>query len=346
MRVLHVLQSTHFSGAENVVCQIIKMFENDKDIEMAYTSQDGSIRSALEERNITFFPMKELCHKELKNVVNNFKPDVIHGHDIRGSIEASRFAGSARIIHTIHGNDLRMRKLSSKSVLYYASALKASHIFWVSKTCLNEYYFYNRVKGKSSILYNVIDTQSVLDKCRIDLNTYNYDAIFIGRIAYPKNPQRLVSVFAKVVEKNPNFKAAIVGTGDLEDTTKKIVDQYGIQNNVDFLGFLANPYKVLSDSKIMVMTSDWEGTPIVALEALALGKPIVSTPTDGMCDIVENGVNGFCEHSEELLADRIIQLLSDHELYEKFCAAQRKKSIEINNTTIYKKRIGEVYGIQ
>lgn len=43
MRVLHLLQSSRFSGAENVVCQIIKMFENDKAITMAYCSRDGQI---------------------------------------------------------------------------------------------------------------------------------------------------------------------------------------------------------------------------------------------------------------------------------------------------------------
>ena len=53
MRIIHLLQSSKFSGAENVVCQIISMMEND-DVEMAYCSCDGQIREALSERNIKF----------------------------------------------------------------------------------------------------------------------------------------------------------------------------------------------------------------------------------------------------------------------------------------------------
>lgn len=44
---------------------------------------------------------------------------------------------------------------------------------------------------------------------------------------------------------------------------------------------------------MMIMTSLWEGTPMCALEALAMGIPIVSTPVDGLCDLIENGKNGF-----------------------------------------------------
>ena len=57
MKILHLLQSNRFSGAENVVCQIIRMFENEPNIEMVYCSRDGQIREALNERNINYFKM-------------------------------------------------------------------------------------------------------------------------------------------------------------------------------------------------------------------------------------------------------------------------------------------------
>lgn len=346
MKILHVLQSSHFSGAENVVCQIIKMFENNDDIEMAYTSKDGTIRKALEDRNIRFFPMKTLCHDEFKPIVAEYKPDIIHGHDIRGAIEASRFSHQAKVIHTIHGNDIRMRKLSAKSFLYLVSALKAKHIFWVSKSCLKQYKFHCAVKSKSSILYNVVDPNAVIQKSKLDLNSYNYDVIYIGRIAYPKNPQRLMKVLSIIANSRPQFRAAIIGKGELEEITKKLAEEYRITENVDFLGFMSNPYKVLSDSKIMLMTSDWEGTPMVALEALALGKPIVSTPTDGISDIIQNGINGFCENDEALLAKRIIDLLTDNKLYGLLSEAQLEKNKEVNNVHFYKKQIEKAYGIK
>lgn len=60
MKILHMLQSDRFSGAENVVCQIITSMRADSDIDFIYCSRDGQIREALAERNITFAPLKEI----------------------------------------------------------------------------------------------------------------------------------------------------------------------------------------------------------------------------------------------------------------------------------------------
>ena len=59
MKVLHLLQSDRFSGAENVVCQIIGMMKNEPNIEMVYCSSDGPIRDALAERKIKFVPLEK-----------------------------------------------------------------------------------------------------------------------------------------------------------------------------------------------------------------------------------------------------------------------------------------------
>ena len=89
MRVLHLLQSSRFSGAGNVVCQIIKMFENDNALTMAYCSRDGQIRSSLEEKNIKFYPINDLNVAEVKRVINEYKPNIIHAHDMRASVIAA-----------------------------------------------------------------------------------------------------------------------------------------------------------------------------------------------------------------------------------------------------------------
>lgn len=337
MRVLHVLNTNRFSGAENVVCQIIDMFKGDSDIDMAYASPDGKIRDALLERNITFFPMSKLCHSELNRIVNEYKPDVIHGHDIRGAYQASRFSHKAKIIHTIHGNDLQMRKVSVKSMLYYWAAKKAAHIFWVSKTCLEQYKFYDLIKDKSSLLCNVVNEDAVAKKSASDLNNYEYNVVYIGRIAYPKNPQRLMKVLKLAIGKKSSINAAIVGTGDFETETKEIAKKYKIEDHVHFLGFQSNPLKILASSKVMIMTSDWEGTPMVALEATALGIPIVSTPTDGMCDVIDDGGNGYLSNDDEVLATKLVEIVEQEQLFKSLSDNAKNRSRKINNVQRYKK---------
>ena len=68
MKVMHVLNSRIYSGAEKVVCQIIKAFRGD--VEMVYCSPDSDIvRQMLAEQDVTFLPMKEMSTAELKRVI-------------------------------------------------------------------------------------------------------------------------------------------------------------------------------------------------------------------------------------------------------------------------------------
>lgn len=340
-KVLHVLNSNRFSGAENVVCQIIKMFE--KDVEMVYVSRDGEIRDTLADKGIRFCPVTQLSYGELKRVIEEYHPDIIHGHDIRACIAITPFSHRAELIHTIHGNDVRMRKLTAKSILYWISTWKASHIFWVSRTCLEQFRFCENVRKKSTVLYNVINPAGVLEKYNQDTNDYMYDAIYLGRLCYPKNPQRFVEVIKLAVEKKPDLSAAIVGTGEFEVEVKELCKKYHLENNIDFIGFKKNPYKILGSSKVLVMTSDWEGTPMVSLEAMALGIPIISTPTDGMKDIVECGENGFLSEDVDVLAERLVQVISDDVLWSQMSEEQKRRSEEINNIKNYKNSLLKAY---
>lgn len=311
MKVLHLLQSNHFSGAENVVCQIIGMVKDDPNIEMLYCSRDGQIREALAERNISFAPIAELSVKELKRVIRDQRPDIIHAHDMRASFIAALSSGKIPLVSHIHNNSFDSRGLSIKSILYLFAAIKAKHIFWVSQSAFNGYAFHKLFHKKSSVLYNIIDTDALYERMNADRNTYDYDIIYVGRLTYPKNPQRLMFVFQKIVEHLPNVKIAVVGSGDLEDETKKLCKELDLQTNVEFLGFQSNPLKMLHDSKVMIMTSRWEGTPMCALEAMALGVPIVSTPTDGLKDLVINGETGYLCEEDELLASACCKIVID-----------------------------------
>lgn len=342
MKVLHMLQSDRFSGAENVVCQIISMCKGDK-VSFAYSSQDGQIREALEERGIEFHPIKKMSVSEFRRVINEVNPDIIHAHDMGASFFASLACGKIPLISHIHNNAYNSRGISPKSILYYFAAEKAKHIFWVSKSSFEGYAFHKSFENKSTVLYNIIDVDALKEKMLLDKNKYNYDLVFLGRLTYPKNPQRLTEILELVVKKLPQVKMAIIGTGDLEEEIKSLAAEKGLSDNISFLGFQSNPLKILNDSKIMLMTSRWEGTPICALEAMALGVPIVSTPTDGLADLITDGNNGFLSDDNQALADRIIEILENEVLYNELSKNQSLFAIEYNNKEKYKNSVLNSY---
>lgn len=343
MKILMVLSSDRFSGAENVVCQIINMFRNKDGIEFVYCSCDGDIKNALAEKNITFAPMSDITVGELKRVIGEVKPDVIHAHDMRASFISAKACGKIPMISHIHNNAFDARKISPKSVAYLLAAKKASHIFWVSNSSLEGYKFRNAVAKKSDVLYNIIDVNELYQRMLGDSGEYAYDITYLGRLSYPKNPQRLMTVFAKLVAKKPDVKIAVIGTGDLEEETKALAKELGIEKNIDFLGFRSNPTKILHSSRVMIMTSRWEGTPMCALEAMALKVPIVSTPVDGLKDLVINGETGYLSDNDDELADRIYDILSDCELHKRLSENIYEKALKYNDIEIYRDRIYNEY---
>lgn len=342
MKVLHLLYSNSFSGAENVVCQIINMMK-DEDIEMAYCSRDGQIREALKERNIEFYPIKKLSVNEVRRVISIYRPDIIHAHDMHASFIASLACRKIPFVSHIHNNAFDSRTINIKSVAYAVAAMNAKCIFWVSRSAFNEYKFHNCFKKKSRVLYNIIDINQLYEKMEMDTAEYGCDVIYIGRLTFEKNPQRLIKVLKLAIKIKPDLTAAIVGTGELENEIKKLVDEYGIENNIIFKGFQPNPLKMLHDSKVMIMTSRWEGTPMCVLEAMALGVPVVSTPTDGIKDLIHNGENGYLSDNDEELATQLVRIVEDNAEQMRLSEKQVADAKEYNRTDLYRDTIMSVY---
>lgn len=343
MKVLHLLQSSRFSGAENVVCQIINMIDNNDDIEMLYCSCDGQIRDALNERDIKFLPISNLTVKEVKRIIKEYKPDLIHAHDMRASFIGALACGNIPIISHIHNNNFDSRGISLKSIAYLYAALKAKHIFWVSDSSYEGYNFHNLFKKKSEILYNIISIDNLYSKMALDNNNYDYDIVYLGRITEQKNPLRLMKICKEIVDQLPCVKIAVIGTGDLEGDTHKEAERLQLGSNVTFLGFQSNPYKVLHDSKLMIMTSLWEGTPMCVLEAMSLGVPVVSTPTDGVKIVVDNGNTGYLDETDEGLVNSCKAILTDKNLRENMSDASIKRATELMDIETYKTKILEAY---
>ena len=236
MKVMHLLNSRIYSGAEKVVCQIIKSFRDD--VEMVYCSPDSEIvRQMLAEQNVTFLPMEKMCTAELKRVIAQQKPDLIHAHDMRASFFAALCCGRIPLVSHIHNNAYDARGLSPKTVAYLLAGFKAKHILWVSNSSYEGYAFHKLFAKKSSVLYNIIDTEAIFDKKAQDENTYDYDMIYVGRLTFQKDPQRLMRLCARLKESKPDLKVAIVGTGELEEVVKQLCEELNIQENVHFLGF-------------------------------------------------------------------------------------------------------------
>lgn len=342
MKVMHVLNSRIYSGAEKVVCQIIHAFQGE--VEMVYCSPESDIvRKMVEGQGVTYLPMKTMSVSELSRVIREQKPDLIHAHDMRAGFFSALCCGNIPLVSHIHNNAYDARGLSPKTVGYLLAGFRAKHIFWVSQSSFDGYAFHKLFARKSSVLYNVIDTDEIYTKLSQDSNTYDYDLIYVGRLTYQKNPQRLLRLCARLKESKPDLKVAIVGTGELEEELKTLSQELNLEDTVHFLGFQPNPIKMVAGSKAMILTSRWEGTPMCALEAMALGTPVVSTPSDGMKDLLTDGVSGYLTESDEQMAEDLLKIFTQPEHRQLLAENARKKFDSLNDGEAYKRAIWTVY---
>ena len=342
-RIIHLLSSSVFSGAENVVCQIISVLKDDYNF--IYSSPDGPIKETLEERGIEYVPIKALSINSIKKIIKTYNPDIIHAHDIKAGIYASLGAigTGVKLVSHVHVNNDNMSRFNVKTLLFLIASIRFKHIFWVSSSCFDNYYFKRCVQKKSSVLTNVMDKEDIIKRSKIDTNSVGYDIVYVGRLTYQKNPERLLCVFRKIIDMIPDVRIGVVGNGDMYEQTKSMAQNMGLDNNVVFYGFHPYPLGILSKSKVMIMTSRFEGLPMSVLEAMALGVPIVSTPVDGLKDVICSGKEGFLDDDDNKLASYICRLLNDEEYRRELANNAIDKFDKICNLSKYKQSIDEEY---
>lgn len=141
IKVLHLLQSDKFSGAENVACKIIEMFNDDTNFEMAYCSKSGQISDVLQKKGIMYYPMSNLSIREVKRVVDLFEPDIIHAHDASASVISSMLSKRYPILSHMHSNPPWIKKMGKNSILYFISSLRFRNVLTVSSSIMEEYVF-------------------------------------------------------------------------------------------------------------------------------------------------------------------------------------------------------------
>ncbi|MDQ1588393.1 MAG: CDP-glycerol glycerophosphotransferase [Microbacteriaceae bacterium] len=100
--------------------------------------------------------------------------------------------------------------------------------------------------------------------------------VSVGRLSPEKNQARLIRAFAKVHASNPATRLVIVGNGALEDDLGALIRKLGLEGSAILTGQQRNPHAIMAAADCFVLSSDYEGQPMVILEALVLDLPIVT----------------------------------------------------------------------
>lgn len=343
--VLHVLNTGSYSGAENVAITIIESFRKFgfDDFDFVYVSLEGSIKDVLNEKNIRFEPVKNMSLREVRRVIRKYCPDIIHAHDFTASIVCAFVTGGIPLISHIHNNSPWIKKYCINSFVYGLSCLKYKYILGVSNSVFDEYVFGKYIQNKTKVIGNPVDIQKIREKAYSAEDKSSYDIVFLGRLSEAKNPIGFVDIIEKVAERIPDITAVMIGSGELESEVANRIRAKKLSKNITIKGFMSNPYGILKASKFLCMPSKWEGYGLAAIEALALGKPVVTSPVGGLMEIVNSSCGDLCEDNKTFV-DSIISYIYNNEIYEKKSFSANKRAEELDNIQFYIKKIGKIYG--
>jgi len=286
------------------------------------------------------------AYKEIKAIIKNFKPDIIHTHASKaGAIgrSAGIAYGKAKLVHTFHGHVFHSYFGSFKTNIYKnverALALKTDKIVAISQRQKLELSKKHKICAEDKI--EVIPLGFDLDKFQFGQKekrasfrkkySIEDDEIaigIIGRLVPIKNHRFFINAIKELTLKsNKKVRAFIVGDGEERENLKNYTTALGL----DFLnGDFKNGMKATVHFTSWVKEVDWvnagldiialsslnEGTPVSLIEAQASGRPIISTKVGGVSDIVKSNKTAMLVPAENqnLFNEKLIELVEDENL--------------------------------
>ncbi len=171
--------------------------------------------------------------------------------------------------------------------------------------------------------------------------------IFVGRIVEQKGLVVLFESLQQLLPKYPDLHLTVVGDGPDRRLLTDRAAAMGLEANVEFVGARSQGEvaELLARSDVFVIPSYAEGVPVVVMEALGSGLPVVATFVGGMAELVEDSTNGFLVRpgDPDQLAARIGDLVGDPELRSRLGRAGRDRVIEHFDSSIEARRLGQLF---
>lgn len=340
IKVLHVLKSSIYSGAENVAITIINHL--DEEFEAAYLATSGEIEVVLKREGIPYYLLDTYSRQNIAGVIAKYQPDIVHAHDFTATVLCAMVRGRFRLISHLHYDPPWTRKWNIKTFLYTWKAAKVSKILVVSAKSYENMVFADRLHHKCEVVGNPIDIDRILKLANEAEPVEAFDLLFIGRLVEQKNPQRFLGIVKKLKDGGKPLKCIILGEGQLWEECEALIVQYGLQDQVKLLGFRKNPYVYMKAAKLLCMTSRWEGYGLVVLEANIVGIPAISTYTSGTAEILGEIASEMCETDEEFV-NKIQNVFENKVEYERLKHMARERVQKLQSIDEYIERINTIY---
>jgi len=330
MRVLEVIADGAPGGGTTHVLQVLRGLRDAFDLRLV--TQDGSYlleeaaRFGVPAAGIDFFASRldPRVPFRLRRIIAGSSPDLVHAHGGRAALGCVLAAPRRPVAYTVHGFHFPHKAAIPRRMARLAEAYifrRSAAVVLVSE--------HDRELARASGLlegvpHRVIRNGIPLRKDPPPLRPAGRRMGFVGRLEEPKDP----ILFLDVLERLPGYSATIAGGGSLEGRVRREIERRRLAP-VRMLGPLphAEVLEVLPGLDAVLVTSRWEGLPILPLEAMDAGVPVVATEAGGIVEVIEDGTSGLLVRgrSPDDLARAIRRAVEDGDLRARLIAGGRAR---------------------
>lgn len=150
------------------------------------------------------------------------------------------------------------------------------------------------------------------------ISTKEYDLILVGHFDQDKRIDIFISAVAELKESLPDVSAVIVGDGVLRHRLEALIQEFHLEKNITLVGYQTDVDTFLKQAKVLALTSETEGLPMVMLEAMSFGLPCVVSNVGDIADIAKDNVNALLVEANNVhaFAESFNRVLTDQNLYD------------------------------
>ena len=253
---------------------------------------------------------------QIKKIIKTEQPDVVNTHTskagVLGRIAAKSVAKNIPTVHTFHGHLIYGYFAKYKSLIFtLIERIMSSYTDCAVAVTAETKNSLTKLGIGKNLKWQVIQI-GIPGKLHSPVNSSGQQIklLWVGRFTQIKDPILAVEIFKNLSSSIPNkFEMTMVGEGELFNEAK----QAAVNLPIRFTGWLADPFEVIKNFDLLLITSKNEGLPLVMLEAANLGKPTLSKNVGGVSEfisdnqtgyLVEGGVNEFTNKIMNLAADK------------------------------------------
>ena len=356
MKILHQIHSTYSPGGmERVLLNKVRYFVEKKgwevvvvttdqhsrpsfypfpegvrmiDLEVNYSDDNGKM---FHKKLLGYFRRRQLHKKRLKEVLAEIRPDVV---DCFYPGECSFVPGlkdGSKKVMELHQSKLFHHQYNRSGLMGLADKVRA----WMDERLVRKFDRFVVLTEEDAGMWGEMPGIRVIPNAANFIAEKYSDCsakrvIAVGRLDYQKSFDRLIQVWEKVHQQMPDWRLDIFGQGEWQEMLQGMIDERGLQETVKLNGPTKNIGQEYSESSMIVMSSHYEGFPMVMIEAMACGLPAVSFDFKcGPKDIIKERENGLVVPDGDIvgLAEAMMTLMKDDELRKRM-GEEAKKVVE------------------